>query len=124
MTWPKVLGLLIGFAGVVVLMSDSAMSSTSSLLGQAAVILASVFYAGSSVLARRTTEMRRVSCAVLGHWLPATAMRGWPLFCSISLSMPQLGRGWLCSGWRDGSGLAFVMAYYLIHENRPTARPW
>ena len=49
-----VLGLLTGFAGVVVLMSrDLAHASTSSLLGQAAVILASVFYAISSVIARK-----------------------------------------------------------------------
>src|SRR5688572_22989035 len=49
-TVPKVLGLLIGFAGVVVLMSkDLLNASTNSLLGQAAVILASVFYAVNSV---------------------------------------------------------------------------
>src|SRR5215216_1410049 len=57
MTIPKVLGLLIGFAGVVVLMSkDVFHASTSSLLGQAAVILASFFYAVNSVYIRKTTE--------------------------------------------------------------------
>ena len=56
MTVPKVLGLLIGFAGVVVLMSKDIGSSTGSLLGQLAVILACVFYAGSSIFARMFTE--------------------------------------------------------------------
>jgi drug/metabolite transporter (DMT)-like permease len=56
-TLPKVLGLLIGFAGVVVLMSkDLLNASTNSVLGQAAVILASIFYAVNSVYIRKTTE--------------------------------------------------------------------
>src|SRR5512142_1124852 len=56
-TLPKVFGLLLGFAGVIVLMSrDLANASTSSLLGQGAVILASAFYAVSAVYVRRTTE--------------------------------------------------------------------
>src|SRR5512146_346990 len=52
----KTLGLLVGFAGVVVLMSKDIGASTGPLLGQGAVVLASAFYAGSSVYARKTTE--------------------------------------------------------------------
>src|SRR5262245_2848329 len=39
-TLPKVLGLLIGFAGVIILVSKDFGSSPSSLLGQGAVVLA------------------------------------------------------------------------------------
>lgn len=57
MTLQKALGLLIGFAGVVVLMSkDLNTSAHSSVIGQGAVILAAVFYAGSTVFARKATQ--------------------------------------------------------------------
>ena len=55
-TIPKLLGLLIGFAGIVVLMSKDIGASPSSLLGQAAVVVASIFYAISAV----RSEERRV----------------------------------------------------------------
>src|SRR5215510_7926825 len=48
-TLPKMLGLMVGFAGIVVLMSKDIDTSSSSLLGQLAVIVASMFYAGSAV---------------------------------------------------------------------------
>ena len=57
MTLQKVLGLLIGFAGVVVLLSkDLTAGAQNSVIGQAAVILASLFYAGSAVFARKLTQ--------------------------------------------------------------------
>ena len=56
MTVPKVLGLLMGFAGVVILMSKDIGDSAGSVLGQLAVVLACAFYAGSNVYARKTTE--------------------------------------------------------------------
>ena len=57
MTTQKVVGLLVGFAGVIILMSEDLVSaSVGSILGQLAVILASAFYAGSAVYVRKTTE--------------------------------------------------------------------
>src|SRR6185503_13894016 len=44
MTIPKVLGLLIGLAGVIVLMSKDIGASPGSILGQIAVVVASIFY--------------------------------------------------------------------------------
>src|SRR5512134_905104 len=52
-TVPKVMGLVVGFAGIIVLMSKDMGNSSSSLLGQIAVIVASLFYAVSSVYARK-----------------------------------------------------------------------
>lgn len=123
-TLPKMMGLLIGFAGVVVLMSkDLLHASTSSLLGQAAVILASVFYAVSSVYVRKTTEdtpgiLRSavpLISATVTMWLAT-------LIFESPVKIPQLGITWVALLWLGifGSGLAFVMAYYLIHEIGPT----
>ena len=124
MTWPKVLGLLIGFGGVIVLMSrDLVNASTSSLLGQAAVILASIFYAGSSVFARKTTEDTPGILRSAGPLVSATAVMWLATFLfDRPIEMPQLGMTWVALLWLGviGSGLAFVMAYYLIHEIGPT----
>jgi drug/metabolite transporter (DMT)-like permease len=123
-TLPKILGLLIGFAGVVVLMSkDLVNASTSSLLGQAAVVLASAFYAGSSVYVRKTTEDTPGIIRSAGPLISATAVM-WlaSLLFERPVEIPQLGITWVALLWLGilGSGLAFVMAYYLIHEIGPT----
>ena len=123
-TLPKVIGLLIGFAGVVVLMSkDLLHASTSSLLGQAAVILASVFYAVSSVYVRKTTEDTPGIMRSAVPLISASAVMWLATFLFESpVEIPQLGITWVALLWLGifGSGLAFVMAYYLIHEIGPT----
>lgn len=123
-TLPKVLGLLTGFAGVIVLMSrDLTHASTSSLLGQAAVILASVFYAVSSVYARRVTEDTPGILRSAGPLVSASVVMWLGTFLFESpVKIPQLGITWVALLWLGifGSGLAFVMAYYLIHEIGPT----
>jgi drug/metabolite transporter (DMT)-like permease len=68
-TVQKSLGLLIGFAGVIVLMSKDLLASAhNSVIGQAAVILASLFYAGSAVFARKRcpSSLPRYSCGSSG----------------------------------------------------------
>lgn len=123
-TLPKLFGLLIGFAGVVVLMSqDLLSSSTNSLLGQAAVILASIFYAVNSVYIRKTTEAIPGIVRSAGPLISASAMMWLATFLfERPVQMPQLGITWIALLWLGifGSGLAFAMAYYLIHEIGPT----
>jgi len=123
-TLPKVLGLLIGFAGVVVLMSkDLLNASTNSVLGQAAVILASAFYAVSSVYVRKTTEDTPGILRSAVPLISASAVMWLATFLfEQPVEMPQLGITWVALLWLGifGSGLAFVMAYYLIHEIGPT----
>jgi drug/metabolite transporter (DMT)-like permease len=123
MTWPKAMGLLIGFGGVVVLLSKDIGAASSSVLGQAAVVLASAFYAGSAVFARKTTEaspgvMRSAGpliSASLVMWM-ATVLTEKPV------KIPRLPLTWIALLWLGilGSGLAFVLSYYLIHEIGPT----
>lgn len=123
-TLPKGLGLLIGFAGVVVLMSkDLLNATTNSILGQAAVILASIFYAVNSVYIRKTTEDIPGIVRSAGPLISASAMMWLATFLfERPVKMPELGITWVALLWLGifGSGLAFAMAYYLIHEIGPT----
>ena len=123
MTVPKVLGLLMGFAGVVILMSKDIGASFGSLLGQLAVVLASLFYAGSGVYARKTTENLPGILRSAGPLVSATAVTWLATFLVESpVEMPQLGITWIALLFLGilGSGVAFIMAYYLIHEIGPT----
>ena len=124
MNLPKILGLLTGFAGVVILLSeDLTVGAHNSVIGQAAVVVASMFYAGSTVYARKNT----------GH--VAGLVRGAAPFFSANLAMwiaaPALGRPftlpqfpitWFALLWLGalGSGLALILWYYLLHEIGPT----
>lgn len=123
MTVPRTLGLLIGFAGVIILMSEDLGSSPSSLLGQAAVVLASVFYAGSSVYARKYTEDLPGILRSAGPLLSSTAVM-WPAAALLErpLTIPQLPLTWVALLWLGilGSGFAFILSYYLIHSIGPT----
>jgi drug/metabolite transporter (DMT)-like permease len=124
MTVPKVIGLAIGFAGVVVLLSEDLTGSAhASVLGQAAVILAAVFYAGSAVFARRTTQhvagLARGSAptitAAIFIWLIAPLLER-------PFKIPALPITWIAVLWLGvfGTGLAIIMFYYLLHEIGPT----
>ena len=123
-TFPKLAGLLIGFGGVAVLVSgDLENASKGSLLGSAAVILASIFYAISGIYIRKTTQdipgiLRSagplVSASVL-MWLGTIILERPVIF-------PRSGLTWIALLWLGvlGSGFAFMIAFYLIHEIGPT----
>lgn len=123
MTVPKVVGLLTGFAGVVVLMSKDIGASAGSLLGQAAVVVASAFYAGSSVYARKVTEHTSGILRSVGPLISSTAVMWLATFLvEKPVRIPQLPITWIALLWLGilGSGVAFIMVYYLIHEIGPT----
>ena len=123
MTVPKTVGLLIGFAGVIVLLSKDVGASASSMLGQAAVVLASVSYAGSSVFARKTTEAVPGIVRSAGPLISASVIM-WmaTLLSEKKITVPHLPMTWIALLWLGilGSGVAFVLSYYLIHEIGPT----
>jgi drug/metabolite transporter (DMT)-like permease len=123
MTVPKVLGLLIGFAGVIVLMSKDIGASIGPVLGQAAVVLACVFYAGSLVFARRSTENIAGILRSAGPLFSSTAVMWLATFMiERPVKIPQLSITWIALLWLGvlGSGFAFILNYYLIHEIGPT----
>jgi len=123
MNFLKVTGLLIGFAGVVILVSKDIGASSSSILGQAAVVLASAFYAGSSVYARKATESTPAILRSAGPLVSSTAVM-WmtTLVVERPIEIPRLPITWIALLWLGilGSGFAFVLSYYLIHEIGPT----
>lgn len=124
MNLPKVLGLLTGFAGVVVLLSeDLTVGAHSSVIGQAAVVLASMFYAGSTVYARKNTGhvpglVRGAApffSANLAMWIAAPILES-------PFTLPRLPITWFALLWLGalGSGVALILWYYLLHEIGPT----
>lgn len=123
MTMPKVTGLLIGFAGVVVLLSKDIHESTGTILGQGAIVLAALFYAGSGVYVRKTTQNVPAVLRSMGPLLSATFIM-WiiVLITEKPLRIPDLGLTWISLLFLGviGSGFAFVLAFYLIHEIGPT----
>lgn len=124
MTVQKVLGLLIGFAGTVVLLSEDLLASAhSSILGQGAVIVASIFYAGSAVFARKLTQ--HIQGTVRGAMpLITSAIIMWMVGPLVEkpFEIPSLPMTWIAILWLGilGSGLAVLMLWYLIHEVGPT----
>jgi drug/metabolite transporter (DMT)-like permease len=124
MTAQRVIGLIVGFIGVVILLSeDLAVGAQSSVLGQGAVILASIFYAASSVYARRKTQSAAGLVRGAAPLVSATAIM-WivaPVFES-PFQLPRLPLTWIAILWLGvlGSGLALIIWYYLLHEIGPT----
>ena len=120
----KSLGLLVGFAGVAVLLSkDLATASHSSALGQAAVIVASIFYAGSTVYARLRTQHVPALIRGAAPLMTATIITWLALpVAEHPIKMPSLPLTWLAVLWLGilGSGVALVLWYYLLHEIGPT----
>ena len=124
MTVPKVLGLLIGFGGVVLLFSEDLLASKHlNVIGQLAVVLASLFYAWSAVFARKYTEHIKgvirgalpLITAGLFIWIIGPTTEKPFLFPSLPLT-------WIAALWLGvlGSGFAMIMFYYLLHEIGPT----
>ena len=124
MTPQRILGLFVGFIGVVVLMSeDLSVGAHNSVIGQAAVILASFFYASSSVYARKTTQSAPGLIRGAGPLVSATIVM-WIIAPVLEspFRIPQLPITWIATLWLGvlGSGLALILLYYLLHEIGPT----
>jgi len=123
-TPPKILGLILGFGGVVVLMlQDLDPNSHNSVIGQVAVLVASFFYAASSVYARLKTE--HVPGLVRGAAPLVTASLAMWIITPIadhSVDVPSLPITWVAVLWLGilGSGLALMLWYYLLHAIGPT----
>jgi drug/metabolite transporter (DMT)-like permease len=121
----RVLGLITGFLGVVVLMSRDfgPENAGGNVLGQAAVLAAALSYAGSSVIARR--NLRQVD-SVVQAFLPlisADTVAWITAFASESpLQIPRLPITWLALAWLGllGSCLAYLLYFHLLHSVGPT----
>ena len=124
MTVPRLVGLVVGFVGVIVLMGhDLDLSQASgSVLGQLAVLLAAMAYAGSAVLARRTLRgidpMVQAFVPVLSAttlaWISASLLEG--------VTVPTLPITWFALAWLGllGSCVAYLLYFFLLHNVGPT----
>jgi drug/metabolite transporter (DMT)-like permease len=122
-TVPKILGLVMGFGGIIILMSKDIGASSNSLLGQLAVIAASIFYAISAIYIRKVTVDTPGILRSAGPLISASAIMWLGAFVfEAPIKLPQLEITWVALLFMGvlGSGLAFVMAFYLIHEIGPT----
>jgi len=124
MTTQRVIGLIVGFIGVIILLSKDLTGGVHSpLLGQGAVVLASIFYAGSSVYARKVTQAAPGLVRGAAPLISATALM-WIIAPVVEspFQTPQLPLTWIAVLWLGvlGSGLALIIWYYLLHEIGPT----
>jgi len=125
MTVPRVVGLVTGFVGVVVLMARDIgpQGVLHGVVGQVAVLVAALLYAGSSVFARRT--LRGVSPTVQA-FLPLISAEafvwGGALLTESPRLVPQQGSTWLALAWLGilGSCVAYLLYFNLLQSVGPT----
>ena len=131
MTFRRVAGLLLGFAGVVVLTQrDGGLANlfedggiSRNLIGQGAMLLAALSYAVSGVHARR--NLRKVSVLVQAFFSMVFSLIA--ILCIIplmgrTLVVPALADTWVALVWLGvlGAGIASLIFYYLLHAVGPT----
>lgn len=129
-TLPRLVGLVVGFLGIILLISRGLSRSnqhTSAVqlvvLGQLAVLLASMLYAACAVFARKNLKGLSLTVQGLLPLLGSTVFL-W-MIVGISeqpLNLPQIPITWISLAWLGilGSGIAFLLYYYLIHSVGPT----
>jgi drug/metabolite transporter (DMT)-like permease len=120
LTWNKGVGLLVGFGGVVLLISDQihgAVSGVEISLGM--LLVAAISYAISSIFIRRNIQGIPAETQSLGQMgtaflmiLPVAAIADSPL------RFPHLAITWLALLWLGilGSGVATLLSYSLINS--------
>lgn len=121
----KAAGLIVGFGGVLLLMSRdlSRSSFTGALWGQLAVLVAAFSYANGGVFARRM--MRRVP-ALTQAFIPMIAadIMVWPFALGLRNQplLPSTGRTWIALVWLGllGSCTAYLLYFSLLHRIGPT----
>lgn len=123
MSWTKVIGLALGFFGVIVLMSESLGGNSNSLIGQICMVAAAMSYASGAIFARKFTQdmpnILRSLCPLVSANL---VMWAFALSTEAPVSLPSTAGAWIALVWLGvfGSGVAFLMMNYLIHEVGPT----
>jgi len=123
-TLPKTIGLVVGFAGVVVLFSpELAQGINQGLLGQAGMLLATLCYAAGSIYAR--LKARGVAPQVQAFLQLGMASAMVWLFTGVAerpIALPQLPITWLALLWLGllGSCVAYILFFGLLNTIGPT----
>lgn len=114
-------GVLVGFVGVVVLLSGDLAGKVhwSGVAGQMAITVASLCYAAGAVLVRKT--LRGVSSMTIAAYVLLVSTLE-VLTLSLIFSPPPIfsmsAQAWLAVIWLGmlGSGLAFTFAYFILEN--------
>lgn len=120
-TWQRGLGVSLGFAGVLVLFAPDAILAPNRdrVLGQLAVVMASLGYAAGSVLARK--YLRNVSITLLTALQLSFAFL-WVIGLALTVEHPDLSLvtplAWFSALWLGilGSGLAYLLFFTLLRS--------
>ncbi len=119
-TLPRAGGVVLGFGGVVLLLSRDLVHggfNLSGVVGQAAIVLASICYAIGAVFARRT--LRGVPSMTIASWVLVISA-GQTVLLSLIFSRPTMASFtfqtvfailWLGS---LGSGIAYILSFYIL----------
>jgi drug/metabolite transporter (DMT)-like permease len=114
----------VGFVGIIILVErDLNGAFSGGLLGQLAVLLAAMFYAVSSIYARRITLNQSPAVRAILPLLGADLLL-WlvtPL-AESPLHIPRLPLTWVAVIWLGvmGVSLAYILYFYLLHSVGPT----
>ena len=124
LTATRVIGFLLGFAGVLILMSDKLGGEESSaVIGIIAILIAAISYAISGIFARKRMSDIPVEAVSFGQMaaafcfiLPAA------LILEAPLKLPQLPLTWLALLWLGllGSCVCTLVWYSLLYAVGPT----
>jgi drug/metabolite transporter (DMT)-like permease len=123
-TLPRIGGLIVGFIGVVVLVSRDLQPGalSGSILGQLAVIAASISYAVAITFSRKYLRGQSPVVQSTMVMLVANGLMWTALPIAEPLRFPALPMTWVAVLWLGllGSCLAYLMFFYLINAWGPT----
>ncbi len=118
LNWQKITGLLLGFVGVLTLVLRNMQGELqSNVVGQLAVLLAAVFYSGSTVFGRRFVGGAPPALAALVQLISASVVM--LLITPVvegGIALPTLPLTWVALLWLGliGSCLAYLLYFYLL----------
>jgi len=121
---PKLAGLTTGFLGVVLLFLPSLGKGWSTnLIGQAAVLAATLCYASATIFARKKAHGLNPKIQTFLQFSVSTIMV-WVMtfFIEKQIILPRLPLTWVALLWLGllGSGLAYIIYFDLLHRMGPT----
>lgn len=123
-TLPKVAGLLTGFSGVILLMSPNIHEGwNQNLLGQGAILLATISYSIAAVFARRKIHDLAPPVQAFTQLATSTVMMWIFVFATENpVGFPQKPITWLALIWLGllGSSFAYILYFSLLHRIGPT----
>jgi drug/metabolite transporter (DMT)-like permease len=124
LTPSRLVALLTGFSGVVILVSrDLNGTLQSGVFGQIAVIIGAISYAFSTILARRTTQkIDPILRAMIPLFGADLILWGVTPIAEAPLQFPKIPLTWVAIVWLGlmGVAVAYMLYFYLIHSVGPT----